>query len=61
MIFEKEELIQPRSLGTRLELIDLCSYYLTNLVTKLTLLTVQYVCSQRIPSTLNEFPYFNGS
>ena len=56
MIFEKEELIQPRSLGTRLELIDLCSYYLINLVTKLTLLTVQYVCS-----TPNEFPDFNGS
>lgn len=42
MIFEKEELI------------DLCSYYLPNLVTKLTLLTVQYVCSQRIPPTSSQ-------
>ena len=49
MIFEKEELI------------DLCIYYLPNLVTKLTLLTVQYVCSQRIPPTLDEFPDFNVS
>ena len=49
MIFEKEELI------------DLCSYYLPNLVTKLTLLTVQYVCSQRIPPTVDELPDFNGS
>ena len=49
MIFEKEELI------------DLCSYYLPNLVTKLTLLTVQYVCSQRILPTVDELPDFNGS